>query len=73
MATGPGREIDQQPIIPQHTRADQDLVAIHECRLHSNRPAIEQEIDKEDFFLDSLICRQKGRDAANQLRVQVRS
>jgi hypothetical protein len=56
---GPGRKIDPESIIPQHARADQDLIALHKRRLHSNCPAIEWEIDKEDVFLDSLICCQK--------------
>ena len=59
METVWGRKIDLQPIIPQHARADQDLVAIDKRCLRSNHPAIEWEIDKENFFLDWLICRQK--------------
>jgi hypothetical protein len=55
----PGGKIDPQTIIPQHSRTNQDFVAIHKRRLHSNDPAIEWEIDKEDVFLDSLVCCQK--------------
>jgi len=60
-------------MIPQHSGADQDLVAIDKGRLRSNHLAVEWEIDKVDVFLDSLICRQKGCRATNELRVQVRS
>src|SRR5258708_1448050 len=69
----PDGKIDLEPIITQHERADQDLVAIDKRCLYPNRPAIEWEIDKEDFFLDSLICCQKRRCTADEPRVHVRS
>lgn len=56
---GSGGEIDLKPMIPQQARADQNLIAVYKRRLGSNCPAIEWEIDKENVFLDTLICCQK--------------
>jgi hypothetical protein len=65
-----GRKIDLQPVIPQHSRSYQDLIAGDNGRLRSNHSAIEWEIDEVEIFLDSLICGQKGCRTANETRVE---
>jgi hypothetical protein len=69
----PRGEINPQEKVPQQARADQDLVSTDKRRLDSYRLPIEWEIDKEDLFLDSLVCCQKRNGVADELRFHVSS